>query len=118
MLNKRDQVLDAASFGVGVSLGDPFWVVIDADSARPKSRSGGDHDTAVSATEVINDVVAGDAGQLKHSMNYGVWCRDIGREAGRFLSSDLPDWGQRRQDRQYRRDECYASTHFELPKPT
>ena len=110
----------AASFGVGVSLGDPFWVVIDADSAGTKPLGCGDHDTAVTAPEIVNDVVAGDTGQLKHSMDHGVGRRDVGRQAGSILPSGRPDGAERHQRRHDHQQRCYSGykdTHLKFRKP-
>ena len=82
LLYEAHQVLDAGACRVGVRLGNPARVEVDADATHAEPLGGRNDDPAITAPKVIDYVVFGDAGQIEHPVDNVLWCRDVGRETG------------------------------------
>src|SRR5262249_45297130 len=81
-LTDLDELADPGLLDVRTGLLDADGVDVDADAAGAVFLGGGDHDAAVAAAEVEDDVFPGDLGQFEHFVHHVLGGGDVDDLAG------------------------------------
>src|SRR5581483_6725507 len=123
---EADQVFHTRFLGVFIGLADALRIDIDSHAARAIELGRGDHDPAVAASQIVNDVFIRDLGQFQHGFHAGLGGGQVGnlRRLPRWRSSRLGGRGRYSQEYACQRDpygsesKSHGGPPVHLPHPT